>query len=231
MRRRKLKALWARLKELKNQQPSYEALLLKLGAAKNEAGRVWSLVTVELPEPPKTRKKRQQRVDFTYSLNKEKLRTARHREGRYLLRSNLTEKDPAKLWAMYLQLVAVEEAFKNLKGDLAIRPIHHQKDERIEAHVFVAFLAYCVHVSLREQAGRKAPGLTPRQVLDKFAAMQMLDVHFPTTDKRELIFTRYTQPEKDQKLLLAQLGWDLPAQAPPKITAKQDLETGSRPLD
>jgi len=128
-----------------------------------------------------------------------------------------------------MQLVEVEAAFKNLKGDLAVQPIFHQKEARIEPHIFVAFLAYCVHVSLRQQLRAKAPGLTVKQVLDKFAAVQMLDVHFPTTDGRELVFPRYTQPEQDQKLLLAQMNWTLPAQPPPRITAKRELEIGSRP--
>lgn len=229
IRRRKLKALWTRIKELQEQRPSYETLLLKLGAAKNEAGRVWSLVTVDLPDPPTNKKQRQRRVDFTFRLNREKLREVMRREGRYLLRSNLSEQDPSRLWEMYLLLVEVEAAFKNLKGDLAIRPIYHQSDERIEAHIFVAFVAYCVHVSLREQLRRHAPGLTVRQVLEKFAAMQMLDVHFPTSDGRELVFTRYTQPERDQKVLLNQMGWELPEQAPPKITAKRELENSDRP--
>ena len=123
-----------------------------------------------------------------------------------------------------MQLVEVEAAFKNLKGDLALRPIYHQREDRIQAHIFVAFLAYCLHVTLRAKLRGKAPGLTPRATLEKFAAMQMLDVHFPTTDGRELIFTRYTQPEKDQHLLLEQLGWKLPAQPPPKITAKREVQ-------
>jgi transposase len=224
MRRRKLKALWARLKELQAQRPSYEALLLKLGAAKAQAGRVWSLVTVTLPKPPTTKKARARRADFTCALNREALRAVLRREGRYLLRTNLTETNPAKLWEFYLQLVEVEAAFKNLKGDLAVRPIYHQREDRIEAHIFVAFLAYCLHVTLRAKLRSKAPGLTPRAVLEKFARMQMLDVHFPTTDDRELIFTRYTQPEKDQQLLLEQLGWALPAQPPPKITAKREIQ-------
>lgn len=151
MRRRKLKNLWTRLKELQEQRPSYQALLMKLGAAKAEAGRVWSLVELTLPEAPRSRKARQQRVAvFEFALRKEKLREVFKREGRYLLRTNLTESDPAKVWEFYLQLVEVEEAFKNLKGDLAIRPIFHQLERRIEAHVFVCFLAYCLQVSLRE---------------------------------------------------------------------------------
>ena len=229
IRRRKLKQLWTRLKELEGQRPSYETLLMKLGAAKQEAGRVWSLVKVNLPEAPRSKKGRQQRVSFTFALQRQKLREVHRREGQYLLRSNLTETDPAKLWSFYLQLVEVEAAFKNLKGDLAVRPIFHQKEARIEAHIFVAFLAYCVHVSLRQQLRAKAPGLTVKQVLDKFAALQMLDVHFPTTDGRELVFPRYTQPEQDQKLLLAQMNWSLPDQPPPRITAKRELEFASRP--
>jgi transposase len=139
------------------------------------------------------------------------------------LRSNLTDTDPAKLWEFYLQLSEVENAFKELKGDLAIRPIHHQNEERIEAHIFVAFIAYCLQVTLKQLLKQRAPGLTPRVVLEKLAAMQLLDVHFPTTDGRELIFTRYTQPEPDQQLLLAQLGWGLPEQARPRITAKSTV--------
>ena len=111
-------------------------------------------------------------------------------------------------------------AFKDLKDDLSLRPIFHQLERRIEAHVFVAFQAYCLHVSLRQRLRAHAPGLTPRSGLEKFAAMQMLDVHFPTTDERELIFRRYTQPEKDHKMILAPLQWELPPQAPPRITGQ-----------
>jgi hypothetical protein len=231
IRRRKLKKLWVRLKELKEQRPSYQALWMKLGAAKAEAGRVWSLVKLSLPKVPRTRKAREQRVPgFEFELRKAKLREVHKREGRYLLRTNLTETDPVKVWEFYLQLVEVEEAFKNLKGDLCIRPIFHQLQRRIEAHIFVCFLAYCVQVTLRHQLRAKAPGLTPRQVLEKFGRMQMMDVHFPTTDGRELVFVRYTQPEKDQQLLLAQMNWELPPQSPPRITAKGELENGYRPL-
>ena len=167
---------------------------------------------------------------FAFALKKDKLRGVFKREGRYVLRTNLKESDPAKVWEFYLQLVEVEEAFKNLKGDLSIRPIFHQLEARIEAHIFVCFLAYCLQVTLRHQLRAKAPGLTVRQVLEKFGRMQMMDVHFPTTDGRELVFVRYTQPEKDQRLLLAQMNWELPPQSPPRITAKGELENGYRPL-
>ena len=213
MRRKKLKKYWARLKELLKQAPSRDQLLLKLGAAQKEAGRAKSLVTVTLPKAgqpvtPET---------FAFTLNRQRLRACRRHEGRYLLRSNLTGKAPAELWSFYIQLTEVEQAFKELKGDLAIRPVYHQTDERIEAHIFVAFLAYCLQVTLKQRLRALAPGLTPRAVLEKFAAIQMLDVHFPTTDGRTLIFTRYTQPEKDQQLLLQQLKLRLPTQPPPRI--------------
>ncbi len=223
MRRRRLKRLWARLLALQRQRPTYETLLLKLGAAQQAAGRAAALVVVALPPPP-PKTERVRRVDFTFRLDTAKLRQVRRREGRYLLRSNLTATDPAQLWAYYLQLVEVEAAFKTLKDELAVRPIYHQRPGRIEAHLFVAFLAYCLHVTLRAQLRPHAPGLTVQQVLDKFAAMQLLDVHFPTTDGRELIFTRHTEPDPDQQLLLAQLGWTLPAQPPPRITAKRALQ-------
>jgi len=223
MRRRRLKRLWARLQALQRQRPTYETLLLKLGAAQQAAGRAAGLVTVTLPAPPPMTA-RQRRVDFTFALDTAKLRQVRQREGRYLLRSNLTATDPAQLWEYYLRLVEVEAAFKILKDELAVRPIYHQRPARIEAHLFVAFLAYCLHVTLRAQLRPHAPGLTVRQVLEKFAAMHLLDVHFPTTDGRELIFTRHTEPDADQQLLLAQLGWTLPAQPPPRITAKRAVQ-------
>jgi hypothetical protein len=223
MRRRQLKRLWKRLKQLQRQRPSYERLLLKLGVAHKEAGRARALVRIVLPDPP-PKQQRCRRVDFSFALDRAKLRIVRRREGRYLLRSNLTGSDPAQLWEFYLQLVEVEAAFKDLKSDLAVRPIFHQVGWRIEAHIFVAFLAYCLQVSLKEKLRRRAPGLTPRQAMDKLGAMQLLDVHFPTTDDRELIFTRHTEPEKDQQLVLAQLGWSLPPQPPPRLTAKRQIE-------
>jgi len=219
MRRRQLKGLWARLKELRKMKLKRDALLLKLGAAKQEWPAAWRLVAVRIPQARQPVNEK----TFGFELRKDKLREVRRREGRYLLRSNLSPEDPAVLWQFYVQLTQVEGAFKDLKDDLRLRPIFHRLEERIEAHIFVAFLAYCLHVSLREQLRAHAPGLTPRSVLEKFAAMQMVNVHFPTTDGRELVFRRYTQPEKDQKLLLAQLGWELPPQSPPRITAKGQL--------
>jgi hypothetical protein len=160
---------------------------------------------------------------FAYRLNRDKLRKARRREGRHLLRANMPETTPAELWDFYIQLTEIEAAFKTLKDDLDLRPIYHQLDSRIEAHIFISFLAYCLHVTLRARLRPHAPGLTSRAVLDKFAAIQMLDVHFPTMDGRTLILSRYTQPENDQKILLEKLNLQLPDQPPPRITSTNRL--------
>ncbi len=162
---------------------------------------------------------------FCFRLNWQRLRAARRREGSYLLRSNLTGGDPAQLWSFYLQLVEIEQAFKDLKSDLAIRPIFHQSDARIEAHIFVAFLAYCLQVTLKQRLRPLAPGLTPRAVLEKMAALQMVDVHLPTTDGRTIVLSRYTEPNADQALLLHHLKLALPAQPPPRIAAQEAEDT------
>ena len=220
MRRRRLKRLWARLKELQAMKKlNRDDLLKKLAVAQSQAGRVASLV--EVREPTEGQEVNAQ--TFSFKLRKDKLRVHRRREGRYLLRANLPAEDPGKLWEMYLLLAEIEAAFKNLKSDLEIRPIYHQLEKRIEAHIFVAFLALCLHVSLRGKLRPLAPGLTPRAVLDKMACIQMLDVYFPTTDGRKLRFRRYTKPEKDQALLLAQLKLQLPPQPPPEITTDHKL--------
>jgi transposase len=229
MRRRQLKWLWKRLQELKAMELKRDALLMKLGAAKQQAPSAWRFVEVQLPAAKKNKKPKTEpptpEQKFSFSLRKDKLRVARRREGRYLLRSNMPERPPQQLWEFYLQLVQVEQAFKHLKGDLVLRPIYHKKQSRIEAHIFVAFLAYCLHVTLGRRLRDLAPGLTPRSVLEKLAAMQMIDVHLPTTDQREVILTRYTQPEPEQRILLEKLKLRLPEQPPPKITAKQVAES------
>jgi hypothetical protein len=183
---------------------------MKLGSARSQAPTAWRLVDINVD--PKL-------ASFTYALNRKELAKVRRREGRYLLRTNLCDSDPAKLWELHLTLVKIEEAFKNLKSDLALRPIFHQREDRIEAHIFIAFLAYCLHVTLDRRLHALAPGLTPRSVFEKFAAVQMIDVSIPTTDGRTL--TRYTEPEPELKLLLEKLKLELPQQPPPKITALQ----------
>src|ERR1700730_13766184 len=174
MRQRQLKKLWSRLHELKRMAPPRDALLLKLGAAKSQYPLAWRLLRIEVAADS----------TVSFSLRKDKLRQSPGREGHYLLRSNLSDENPSQLWHLYVLLTQIEEAFKNLKGDLALRPIFHQIQGRIEAHIFVAFLAFCLHVTLRHKLRLKAPGLTPRSVFEQLSAIQILDVHFPTTDGR-----------------------------------------------
>ena len=164
-------------------------------------------------------------ASLEFSLDRHKLRQVWRREGRYLLRTNLTAHEPTALWTFYIQLTEVEQAFKEVKHDLAIRPIFHKTEERIEAHIFVAFLAYCLQVTLKAKLRTVAGGTTPREVLAKFKTLQMVDVHLPTTDGRELILSRYTQPETEHRILLDQLRLNLPSQPPPKITATQAQQT------
>ena len=253
MRRRQLKLLVKRLKQLQHMKfNDTRQLLIKLGEAKARYRTAWRLMEVVLPQsavaavaarPTKGQAKGSRarpesaptqataspgvdQPNFSFKLNRNKLRQARRREGRYLLRTNLCGRDPADLWQFYIQLTEVEAAFKNLKDDLQLRPVHHQLERRIEAHIFVAFIAYCLHVTLRARLKPLAPGLTSRAVLDKFAAIQMLDVHFPTTDGRILILSRYTEPTVDQRILVEQLDLTLPPQPPPRITAAGQLAQG-----
>ena len=216
MRRRQLKGLCKRLKQLQQMKLKRDELLKKLGAALHEYPTAARLT--ETTVAPKA-------AELSFSLRKDKLREARKREGRYLLRSNLVSgRSPEELWYFYIQLTQVEAAFKDLKDDLNLRPIHHQLEHRIEAHIFIAFLAYCLHVTLRRRLRDLAPGLTARAVLEKFATIQMLDVHLPTTDQRTVVMSRYTQPESDVQLLLQRLKLELPPQSPPKIVHPKPRE-------
>ena len=216
MRQRRLRKYIKALEDIKGRKKPLkrDQLHQALGAAKKEAGRDARHLTVSVCLEGEGEA---QTATLSYELNKTTLRVARRREGRYLLRTNIKDTDPAKLWEFYLQLNEVEQAFKELKGELALRPIYHQLQSRVEAHIFVSFLAYCLQVTLKARLRRCAGGLTPRAVLEKFACIQMLDVHLPTTDGREIVLSRYTQPEREVCLLLEHLKLTLPEQAPPKI--------------
>jgi len=215
MRRKRLRRYIERLKALQGQSLTRDQMLMKLGAAKHDAGRAAALVKVTWP------KEASSTASLEFSLDRQRLRQVRRREGRYLLRTNLTAEEPTQLWTFYIQLTEVEQAFKEIKHDLAIRPIFHKTEERIEAHIFVAFLAYCLQVTLKAKLRTVAGGTTPREVIGKFRTMQMVDVTLPTTDGRELTLSRYTQPEPEHRMLLDQLRLTLPNQPPPKITAAQ----------
>jgi transposase len=213
MRRKKLARLLRKLRAMRRSCPKRDQLLMRIGAAKTDAGRAFQFVTLHLPGA----RQEVTRETFRFQLDKTKLKEAEWRDGHYLLRTNLVAEDPAVLWDRYMQLTQIEAAFKCLKSDLGIRPIYHQREHRVEAHILIAFLAYCLTVTLKYQLQVHASGLTPRAVLEKLAAIQMLDVEFPTTDGRCLVMPRYTEPETEQKILLYQLKIMLPQQPPPRI--------------
>lgn len=215
MRRKRLARLLRKLRAMRHSLPARDQLLMRIGAAKKEAGRAFGFVTIQLPG------KDQQvtRETFRFQVGKAKLQAAEDRDGHYLLRSNLTAEDPAHLWTLYVQLTQIELAFRIVKSELNIRPIFHQKEHRADAHIFVAFLAYCLQVTLKNRVAAYAPGLTPAAVLDKLSTIQLIDVYIPTSDGRALVLPRYTQPEADLQLLLHHLHLKLPPQPPPRITA------------
>jgi transposase len=215
IRRKKLARLLRKLRRMRKSLPKRDQLLLRIGAAKTEAGRAFGFVKIRVPG----KDEEVTRETFTFHTDKVKLKEAQLRDGHYLLRTNMVAEDPRVLWDRYMQLTQIEAAFKCLKSELGIRPIYHQLEHRVEAHILVAFLAYCLSVTLKYRLRAHAPGLTPRAVLDKLAAIQMLDVSLPTTDGRCLTMPRYTEPEPDVALMLHQLKLTLPNQPPPRITA------------
>lgn len=213
IRRKKLARLLRKLRVMRRSCPKRDQLLMRVGAAKTEAGRAFGFVKINLPAAGQ----QVTRESFTFALDKARLKEAERRDGHYLLRTNLVAEDPAVLWDRYMQLTQIEAAFKCLKSDLGIRPIYHQLEHRVDAHILVAFLAYCLTVTLKHRLAAYAPGLTPRAVLEKLGSIQMLDVMLPTTDGRCLVMPRYTAPEPDLALLLHHLNLTLPPQPPPRI--------------
>lgn len=225
IRRKRLVRLLRKLRAMRRSLPSRDPLLLRIGAAKTEAGRAFGFVKIQLPEVDQA----VTRETFRFAVDKVKLKAAEARDGHYLLRSNLTAEDPAVLWTRYVQLTQIEAVFRALKTDLGLRPIYHQLEHRVDAHIFVAFLAYCLQVTLKNQLLAHAPGLTPNAVFEKLATIQMIDVWIPTQDGRWLILPRYTQPARDLQLLLERLRLTLPTQPPPRITAPLVLSATATP--
>ena len=220
MRRRKLTRLLHTLRGLRRtrQRPwKRDTLLLKLGAARKEAGKAWSFVKFTLPKP----RQPVSRETFSFQLLKSKLQDAQDRDGHYLLRAFRAGDQAGTLWQVYMQLSEIEAAFKTLKSDLQLRPIRHHLEARIDAHILVCFLAYYLSVTLRKRLEAHAPGLTSRAVLETLSGILMLDVHLPLADGRELVLPRYTQPEPEHRLVLEKLGWELPPQPPPRIRSAQ----------
>jgi transposase len=217
MRRKRLARLLRKLRAMRKSLPKRDQLLLRIGASKKEAGRAFGFVKIRLPE----KDEEVTRETFTFHTDQAKLRAAQQRDGHYLLRSNLTGEDPAMLWTQYVQLTQIESVFRSLKSELGMRPIYHQLEHRADAHVLMAFLAYCLQVTLKNRLLIHAPGLTPSSVLEKMATIQMVEVWIPMLDGRWLVLPRHTQPEPDVQALLDQIRITLPPQPPPRIKSAQ----------
>jgi transposase len=215
IRRKRLARLLRKLRAIRRSLPARDQILMRIGAAKKDAGRAFAFVKIRIPGKDQAVTKQ----SFSFHLDKDKLNKAEQRDGHYLLRSNLTAGDPAVLWSRYVQLTQIEAVFRSLKSELGIRPIYHQLEHRAEAHILIAFLAYCLQVTLKNRLTIKAPGLTPTAVMEKLAAIQMIEVCIPTVDGRQLILPRHTQPEKDVQMILDQLQLALPSQPSPRIKA------------
>ena len=160
-------------------------------------GRAADLVKITLPG---TEPRSHTASVFEFAIDRERLRQVRRREGRYLLRTNLTTIPRA--------VDVLHPAHRGRAGVQGTQarpgrtPDLPPSEERIEAHIFVAFLAYCLQVTLKAKLKRLATASRRREVIAKFKTMQMVDVHVPTTDGRELVLSRYTQPEADHRMLL-----------------------------
>lgn len=222
IRRKKLARFLRKLRAMRRSCPSRDDRLMRIGAARSEAGRAAGFVELRLPE----KEEAVTRETFRFQVRREKLRQAELRDGHYLLRSNLVAEDPALLWHLYVQLTEIEAVFRVMKSELDIRPIYPQLEHRVEAHILIAFLGYCLLVTLKNRLKAHAPGLTPKAVLEKLAGIQMLDVWLPTTDGRWLVMPRHTQPSTDEALLLHKLRLTLPEQPPPRIRSQSPDRPG-----
>jgi transposase len=225
IRHRKLRAYLVGLDKLQKNYRDRDRFLKRLGVLLHEAGSCSKCVDLQLPPEGKKVSPR----NFKYSFDRPAYRKMIHRDGKYFLRTNQTDKDPIELWEQYMLQTRVEQSFKELKSDLSIRPIHHQLENRVDAHIFIAFMSYCLQTTLRQKLKSSASGLTSQSVLEVLSRIKLLDVYIPTQDNRMLHMQRYTEPEKEHKILLEKLGLRLPAQAPPKIYSER-VTAGQVPL-
>jgi transposase len=228
IRRRKLKALIHGLNRLRRRCTNRDRLLEQVAILRKEAGRaIASFVQIRKPRADEL----VNRETFVCRFDRIAWKKAAEQDGSYILRASIPwedwppglEQQAPMLWQWYMQLVQVEEAFKTLKSDLDLRPIFHQVEKRVEAHILVAFLGYCLLVTLKMKLRSAAPGLTPREVLASLSGIQMVDVHIPTTDGRLLILPRHTEPDAQQQMMLKSLNLTLPPQPPPRIRRDQAI--------
>lgn len=197
-----------RLDRLKNsvetgRLKSRDGLQQRLGRLKLECSRVARAYnfTVEGDGPS---------LAFSWTKDHAKAQFQRHTEGAYLLRTNLTGHPEPELWSMYMQLNDAEAAFRTLKQDLSIRPIYHQLEDRVKAHVLVCFLAYAMYRTLDGLAKAKNLPMTARRVLSTLAPITSGDIILPLVDGREIRLRRISRPDPHQAAILDRLGLDLP---------------------
>ena len=182
---------------------SRDELQQKLGKLKSDCSRVARAYRIEVRGDGES-------LALSWSKDQEKAAYLRHTEGAYLLRTNLRGESEAELWHMYMQLNDAEAAFRTLKQDLAIRPIHHQLEHRVEAHVLVCFLAYAMYRTLDRLAQEHGLQGTARRVLYTLSTIKSGDVILPLVDGRELRLRRVSRPDPATAELLARLDLDLP---------------------
>jgi transposase len=187
-----------------------DKVLMRLGRLSERWPRAWHYVSTQWQDGK-----------LNWDWDRQALRLAQRRDGAYLLRTNLSDHSPEALWRMYVQLTEVEAVFRALKSELAIRPIWHWVGPRVEAHVMVAFLGYCLWVCLKQKLRAAAPGLSPWQALDQFKRIVQVEVWFKLKTGGAICLPRITQPERAQAMLLHQMGWSLPEQPPPQIYKDQ----------
>ena len=187
-----------------------------------DAGRVAGLVKVREPKADEP----VNRETFVCTFDRSAWKKAMDRDGCYILRAYLPpEQMPESLGSNKRRCCGrgtrsgftLRKRSLALKSDLGLRPIHHPIEKRVEAHIFVAFLAYCLTVTLRMKLDMAAPGLTPGAVLKSLSAIQLVDVHVPIADGRKLVMSRYTEPDMQQAMILEKLNLHLPKQPPPRI--------------
>jgi hypothetical protein len=215
MRQRRLRRLFGDLRALRRRvragglkQP--ELIHRAVGRLQERHPQAWRWLRWELRDTAEG-------LRFDWEWDREKFARQQRGEGAYLLRAHWPAAEPGELWASYVQLTEAEAAFRTLKSEVKVRPIWHWLGRRVEAHVLVAFLGYCLWVCLKKKAERVAPRLTPWQVLDQLGRILLVEVWFELKDGRRLCLPRITQPEGAQRMILSQLKWTLPAQPPPRV--------------
>jgi len=231
MRRRRMRKLYDSLTALarsieQGYVRGYDVLVKRLGRLQERYVQVFGFVDIFHARD------NEQIKTFTFRLKREALKTAYRRDGLYLLRTNLPEEDPSKLWEQYIQLTEVEEAFRTLKSEVGLRPIYHRVEPRVEAHVMLAFMGYAMWVCLKWKLKALATSLSPRQMIELFRSIQLVEVWFDTVHDKRICLPRITMPEPQHQAVLEQIKWTLPKQPPPRIYARRKgsaenvLETG-----